>query len=485
MTTPIKAEQVAYKAITANDTQVAIEELEFALAPLTKQEVEVEVQAWLKLLKAKATIVSEAEILVNQKQNRIEAVNEIADLSADSAELLKKKEQDKAIKEEVAKDLAELNLISKELLNSKEKKAVAKLSNDAEGLSILSDKAEDYAEKLQHRRELLIKNLTALKEHKNDVLNRFYVVLANWKSKGGDSKELTLYADSLVGQTVDLSDSSTAWLTIKAWFISEDGGLLWLANVIKFFIAIIIVLFLSNLAGRITDAALARNNKITQLLKAFIKVSVRRVILGIGFLVSISLIGINVGPVLALIGAAGLVIGLALQSTLSNFASGMLILIYRPFDIGDVIQIDGIVGEVNSMTLLSTSIKTFDNQHLIVPNNNVWGTTIINVTGSKTRRVDLVFGIGYGDDMAKAQAIMEEVLENHELVLSKPDSLIKVHELADSSVNFICRPWVKTEHYWDVYWDVTRQVKEQFDKHSVSIPFPQRDVHLHQLSKAD
>jgi len=208
------------------------------------------------------------------------------------------------------------------------------------------------------------------------------------------------------------------------------------------------------------------------------------VILIIGFIVSLTLIEINVAPVLALIGAAGLVVGLALQGTLSNFASGMLILIYRPFDVGDIIEIDGVTGTVHSMTLLSTSIKTFDNQHLVVPNNNIWGTTIVNVTGSRTRRVDLVFGIGYGDDMVKAEKIMLDVVSRHDLVLENPAPVVKVNELADSSVNFVCRPWVKTENYLDVYWDITRQVKEEFDKQGVSIPFPQRDVHVHQIPGA-
>jgi small conductance mechanosensitive channel len=120
---------------------------------------------------------------------------------------------------------------------------------------------------------------------------------------------------------------------------------------------------------------------------------------------------------------------------------------------------------------------------LVVPNNNIWGTTIINVTGSMTRRVDLVFGIGYGDDMAKAEKIMLEVVSKHALVLENPAPVIKVNELADSSVNFVCRPWVKTENYLDVYWDITRQVKEEFDKQGVSIPFPQRDVHVHQVAE--
>lgn len=469
-----------YQSTTSLDSNVEVSELEFALIPLTKAELSVEVDAWLVLLKEKANIVSEAEILVSQKQQRILAAQEISELSEESAQLLQKSKADKVVAAQLKKDLSEINALAKGLEDKKAQRVVKSLIKNPKNLTVLAEKADHYSEKMQQRRELLIKNLTLLRSDKNNTLERFKLVLNNWESKGGDATELYLYADVLTGTTVDLSDSSAAWLTIKGWLMSKDGGLRWLANIIKFTVAIFIVYLLSRTAGKITDAALSNNNNLSMLLKEFIKVSIRRIILVIGFIISVTFIEINVGPVLALIGAAGLVVGLALQSTLSNFASGMLILIYRPFDIGDIIEIDGSIGTVHSMTLLSTAIKTFDNQHLVVPNNNIWGTTIVNVTGSNTRRVDLVFGIGYGDDMVKAESIMLEVLEKHDLVLKYPEPVIKVNELADSSVNFICRPWVKTEHYLDVYWDVTRQVKEEFDKQGVSIPFPQRDVHIQQ-----
>jgi small conductance mechanosensitive channel len=130
------------------------------------------------------------------------------------------------------------------------------------------------------------------------------------------------------------------------------------------------------------------------------------------------------------------------------------------------------------MNLLSVQLRTPDNRAVTIPNNNVWGDAITNVNGTDTRRVDLVFGIAYEDDIGKAQKIMEQVVSEHELVLDDPEPVVRLHELADSSVNFICRPWVKTEHYWDVYWDVTRTVKERFDKEGITIPFPQQDVHF-------
>ncbi|KGJ95112.1 mechanosensitive ion channel family protein [Colwellia psychrerythraea] len=472
-----------YQASTTKNANIDLGELEFTLVPLTKAELAVEVDAWLTIVKHKATIVSEAEILVSQKQRKILAAQEISSLSADSAELILASKENQGAAEELKEDLAEINTLVQDLEHKKSaqtSKAIESMDKTPESFNELAIKAEQYSDKLQGKRQYLIKSLTQLREEKNDALERFLLVIKNWESKGGDAAELHLYANALTGTTVDLTDSDAAWLTIKGWMLSQDGGLRWLANIIKFFLALLFVYILSRTAGKLTDAALNRNRNLSTLLKLFIKVSVRRVILMIGFIVSLTFIEINVGPVLALIGAAGLVVGLALQSTLSNFASGMLILIYRPFDVGDIIEIDGVTGTVHSMTLLSTSIKTFDNQHLVVPNNNIWGTTIVNVTGSKTRRVDLVFGIGYGDDMAKAERIMLDVVKKHELVLELPAPVVKVNQLADSSVNFVCRPWVKTENYLDVYWDITRQVKEEFDKQGVSIPFPQRDVHIHQ-----
>jgi small conductance mechanosensitive channel len=155
-------------------------------------------------------------------------------------------------------------------------------------------------------------------------------------------------------------------------------------------------------------------------------------------------------------------------------------LIYRPFDTGDFVNVGGVIGKVESMNLLSTQLRTPDNQLVIVPNNSVWGDVITNITGITERRVDMVFGIGYGDDSDKAQNILEEIVGAHELVLQDPEPVVKLHELADSSVNFICRPWVRPENYWDVYWDITREVKRRFDAEGVSIPFPQRDVHIYQ-----
>jgi small conductance mechanosensitive channel len=160
-------------------------------------------------------------------------------------------------------------------------------------------------------------------------------------------------------------------------------------------------------------------------------------------------------------------------------------LIYRPFDVGQIIEAAGVKGIVDSMNLVSTTVKTFDNQIVVVPNGEIWGGVITNVTGSDKRRVDMTFGISYSDDMTKAAQVLEDIVSKHKMILKEPEPVVKLHELADSSVNFVCRPWVKTADYWTVYWDVTRTVKERFDAEGISIPFPQRDVHISQTAEGN
>jgi small conductance mechanosensitive channel len=198
-----------------------------------------------------------------------------------------------------------------------------------------------------------------------------------------------------------------------------------------------------------------------------------------GVLVALSQMGVSLGPLLAGLGVAGFIVGFALQETLSNFASGVMILFYEPFDVGDAVEAGGVLGKVSHMSLVSTTILTFDNQTLIVPNRMIWGNVIKNINTQIQRRVDLTFGISYSDDIPRAEALLMEIVKAHPKVLPDPEPVVRLHELGDSSVNFVVRPWVLTTDYWDVYWDVTRTVKMRFDEVGISIPFPQRDVHLY------
>jgi small conductance mechanosensitive channel len=236
---------------------------------------------------------------------------------------------------------------------------------------------------------------------------------------------------------------------------------------------------LARLARGLTARALERTKiSSSQLLKEMAVSLSGRVILIVGLIIVLSQLGINLGPLLAGFGIVGLVVGFALQDTLANFAAGAMILAYRPFDVGDLVETAGVVGKVSDMNLVSTRILTVDHQTLIVPNSKIWGDVIRNLTAQTRRRVDMVFGISYEDEIAKAERVLEEIVVGHEKVLADPEPVIKVHTLSDSSVDFIVRPWSRTDDYWDVYWDITRAVKLRFDQEGISIPYPQRDVHL-------
>jgi small conductance mechanosensitive channel len=281
----------------------------------------------------------------------------------------------------------------------------------------------------------------------------------------------------------DIKDVSALRIILWGWLKSPQGGLRWLKNIAFFLITLLVFHILARTAGKVVRKTVSKSKKFSDLLKEFFVAATRKTVMLIGIIVALSMLDIDITPFVAGLGVAGFVLGFALQGTLSNFASGLMILMYRPYDVGDVIEATGVKGTVDSMNLVSTTIKTFDNQIVIVPNGEIWGGVITNVTGSDTRRVDMVFGISYTDDIAKSVKVLEDVVSKHELILAEPEPVIRLHELADSSVNFVCRPWVKTEDYWTVYWDVTRAVKERFDAENISIPFPQQDVHLHRTAE--
>ncbi|NIQ88867.1 MAG: mechanosensitive ion channel family protein, partial [Deltaproteobacteria bacterium] len=327
----------------------------------------------------------------------------------------------------------------------------------------------------------LLESVTELQEQQTALADRFVLVIEEFKAKGGKVEDYEAYIKAISGVEVDISDASATWTVVAGWLASAEGGLRWAKNISMFFVILLISWFLAKLFGKAARKAVVKLESASELLKDFIVNITRKIVFVIGFVVALSMLEINVGPLLAAIGAAGFIVGFALQGTLSNFAAGIMILVYRPYDVGDLVDIGGTFGTVEAMTIVSTTLRTLDNQKVIVPNNKIWGDIVTNVTGTRQRRVDMVFGIGYSDDIAKAQKILEEILANHEAVLKDPEPVVRVHELGDSSVNFVVRPWVKTENYWDVYWDVTRSVKERFDAEGVSIPFPQRDVHMHQM----
>jgi small conductance mechanosensitive channel len=207
------------------------------------------------------------------------------------------------------------------------------------------------------------------------------------------------------------------------------------------------------------------------------------VVLVVVAVAALSMVGIQMASVLTILATAGLAVGLALQGTLSNVAAGVMLLIFRPFKVGDLIEAGGgPTGKVESIGLFSTALNTPDNIHIVVPNSAIYGGTISNYTHHENRRVDLVMGISYDDDISVAVNVIEKVLEAESKILKDPAYQIAVKELADSSVNLVVRPWCAVDDYWDVYFDVTRAMKEQLEAAGCSIPYPQQDVHMHTVA---
>jgi len=285
--------------------------------------------------------------------------------------------------------------------------------------------------------------------------------------------------------SVDLLDLNVIKKVLADWVASVGAKLATNSPdiIFKFLVFILIIVvfkFLSRLTKRVVEKSCENSSlDLSTLLKDLLISGSGGTVMVLGIFMALSQIGISLGPMLAGLGVAGFVIGFALQDTLGNFAAGAMILIYRPYDVDDFVEVTGASGLVKKMNLVSTTIVTFDNQTLVVPNSKIWGDVIKNVTAQKIRRVDLEFGIGYGDDIEQTEQVLRDIVDSHELVLEKPEPMIKLHALADSSVNFVVRPWVKTENYWVVYWDIMREVKMRFDREGISIPFPQQDVHIY------
>ena len=264
----------------------------------------------------------------------------------------------------------------------------------------------------------------------------------------------------------------------KEWFI--DNGPRWAFKLFVFVLILVVFSLLASTVKRIISRTLASSRvHASKLLQDLLVSFAGKAIFLVGILIALAQLGIKIGPVLAGLGIVGFIVGFALQETLSNFAAGVMILIYRPFDVGDAVEAGGISGKVKQMNLVSTTITTFDNQRVIVPNRKIWGDVIRNINAEKIRRVDMVFGIGYDDDPDLAERILHEIVDHHELALDDPPPVIRLHTLEESSVDFIVRPWVKSADYWEAYWHITRAVKKRFDEEGISIPFPQQDMHIY------
>lgn len=251
-------------------------------------------------------------------------------------------------------------------------------------------------------------------------------------------------------------------------------------NVITALIVIIVGYFVTAIISKYVRKVMIKA-KLAEILAEFTYRIVKVILLIFVFSIAIGFLGVDVGAALVSISVVfGLVFGLAFQDVLGNLTAGFMIAITKPFKKGDYVDVAGLSGSIANVGISITTLITLDNKRVIIPNSKVWGAPIINYTALKTRRIDMSVGISYSDDINKAITVAMNILKNHKDVLKDPAPMVAVDELADSSVNLIIRPWVKTGDYWTTKWEITQKIKELFDKEGISIPFPQTDVHLFQ-----
>ncbi len=284
-----------------------------------------------------------------------------------------------------------------------------------------------------------------------------------------DSAQTTTQSGTGLSDLGALYDSTIEFLSTRG----VDFALNLLAAIAVFVIGRWVARMLTNLARKLLKAA-----KVEETLVGFLCNLLHAALVVFVVIAALGNLGVETTSFAAILAAAGLAIGFALQGSLSNFASGVMISLFRPFKVGDLVEVAGSMGIVKEIAIFNTTLTTLDNVKIIIPNGSITGGTITNYSAMPTRRVDMMFGCSYGDDILKAKRVLEDIVNNDPRILKDPAPQVAVAELGDSSINFHVRPWVKAEHYWDVNFHVHEQVKLRFDEHDISIPYPTQDLNV-------
>jgi small conductance mechanosensitive channel len=369
-----------------------------------------------------------------------------------------------------------------EVLTERAEEAAARIQLSLEQIAVLQERLGEKPDDADLKTELSA--VETKRERSTAALGATIELMDRLGLKTADYEKLLIEATGQI--TADILDTDVAlglfaqWMgQIRTWVV-ESGPTVFFRLLI-FAVILFVFHLLAKLTRKVIRKAVSTSKlNFSQLLQKMFVNTAGNIVWIVGILVALSQLGFSLGPLLAGLGIMGFIVGFALQETLGNFAAGMMILIYRPYDVGDLIDVVGVFGKVSAMSMVSTTILTLDHQTLVVPNGKIWGDVIKNVTAQKIRRVDMVFGISYTDDIPKSEKVLEAILEENAQVLDDPEPMVRLHKLNDSSVDFVVRPWCKTDDYWDVYWAVTREVKMRFDREEISIPFPQRDVHFYE-----
>lgn len=325
--------------------------------------------------------------------------------------------------------------------------------------------------------ELVVKT-TKLQDERSLLIDRFHVVLRALEAKGGEVKQYQQYIKAVRGLELDWSDPKLLWLMIVDWSKSSEGGRRWALNIGKFLGIMAASTILSLVVGKIVNIILLKVEHAGNLFRKFIVMLINRGGIVVGFLVSLTALEVSLAPILTLVGGTSFILAFAFQHNLGNLASGLMLMFYKPFDVGDEIELAGIWGFVESITLASTIVKTDNNEIIILPNNSVWDGMITNNTTTGSRRIDLPIRIGFSENIPKVEELLIEIAKSHPKVLEDPKPKTKVASIGDSFITVRIRPWVIPSDYRNVSSDLFRMIKARFDKEGISIPYPQHDVHV-------
>ena len=336
--------------------------------------------------------------------------------------------------------------------------------------------------------EAKVAKIVGLVEQRARLLERYTLVVDSLERKGGNPdlvQKLRSYRQGILYEETALAPARALFGSFFEWLGRPDGGIAVVWRIFVAFLAVAAIFLAARIARGFVKLWIGRFTKISKLLQAFIVGAFFWLFILAGIIIVLASVDVDITPLFALIGGASFILAFAFQDTLGNLASGLMIMINQPFDEGDYIEVGGVGGTVQNVNMVGTTVATPDNRIIVVPNKNVWGNVIVNATASATRRVDLVFGASYEDSIQEVLELLKEQVAAHPKVLSDPPADIRPVELGASAVNFVCRPWVNSEDYWDVKCELTQTVKEAFDARGLTMPFPQQDVHVKSLPKDD
>ncbi|MEA5580780.1 mechanosensitive ion channel domain-containing protein [Nodularia harveyana UHCC-0300] len=364
-----------------------------------------------------------------------------------------------------------------------------KVVNDRESLNQKGKNLEIAVQQLEENTatELKLKNqlviaVISLQADRTAIIDRLRIILNELESKGGDPEPYQQYIKAASKFSVDLKDTKDLGVRLVSWFKSGEGGWRWSANLSQFLGIVITSVIISQILSSILQRLLFYCDGISALLRQFIIMAVRRGGVIVGIMLALTALEVSIGPILALLGGASFVLAFALQSNLSNFASGLMLMLYKPFDVGDEVKINDIWGNVDSITLANTKIIGFNNQAFTIPNNVVWGGTIETLSHGKIRQIKIWLRIGFDEDLARVEQLLIEIIKSHPKVLRDLQPFTNVWQVEDYYISVAANGWTTKTEFWEVHEDLIRMIREQFKKEGIRVGAnPMQDIIVKQV----